>query len=460
MSDPAPNPADAARARILGGDLRRTVLLLALPVLCEQFLNFCVGFYDTFLSGRISATATSAIGLAGYVGWLVSMLYGLVGAGTTALVSRNWGRGDYGEANRVLNRSIALSVVLGLAVFVLVWTAAPLFAAVLHLTDDAGRVAIRYLRMDSIGLIFTGLSLVGAAALRGRGDMRSPMLILALVSVLNVVVSTALVYGVGPIPALGIDGIVAGTVAARCSGGILMLLALTRGLSGLRLDIKELHVRGDIVRRILRIGGPAAVDGAVVWTGHLVFLVIISRLDTGHAAFAAHIVGVRMEAITYLPAVAWGSAAATLIGQSLGGGQPTRALAAGHIAATQCGVLAAGIMAVFYFGAVTIFNVMHTDPLVRDIGIPAFRALAFFQIPTALLIVYNYALQGAGDTRVPMIYNVVGVMAVRLPVAYLCGISFGGGLLGAWVGMFADMTFRASLAWWRFRSERWAHREV
>ena len=85
------------RTEILTGNLRKTLFLLALPILAEQFLNFCVGFVDTWLSGRISAEATSAIGTAAYVGWLASLLFALVGTGTTALVSRYWGSGDHSD---------------------------------------------------------------------------------------------------------------------------------------------------------------------------------------------------------------------------------------------------------------------------------------------------------------------------------------------------------------------------
>lgn len=86
------------RIDIVGGTVGKTLLVLALPVLGEQLLNSFVGIYDTYLAGTISKEATGAIGLAAYVGWLASMLFGLIGTGTTALVSRFWGAGDYGES--------------------------------------------------------------------------------------------------------------------------------------------------------------------------------------------------------------------------------------------------------------------------------------------------------------------------------------------------------------------------
>ncbi|MFP6770257.1 MAG: MATE family efflux transporter [Planctomycetaceae bacterium] len=448
---------------LFGGPLGRTVLVLAWPVLCEQFLGFLVGLYDTWLSGRISEVATGAIGLAAYVGWLASMLFGLVATGTTALVARHWGRGERDVANQVMNRSVAMAAVAGSAVYTLIYVAAPWMAGALEMREQAGRIVVNYLRVDGVGHVATGVTLAAAAALRGAGNMRTPMLVLGLVSVLNVLVSTVLVFGLGPVTSWGIDGIVAGTLVARFAGGGLILAVLARGVSGLKLMGRELRVGGETARRVLRIGGPAAVDGAVTWTGQFMFLMIIARLDAagrGSAVFAAHIVGVRLEGITYLPAVAWGAAAATLIGQSLGAGREERAVASGHEAARQCGLLSIIIGIVFFVFAPALFGLMHESSAVSQAGALAFRVNALFQVPLALAIIYTASLRGAGDTKFPLLANVTGVFCVRLPLAWWMGIELGGGLLGAWLAMCGDVTVRAVLLMWRYRRGDWVRTKI
>lgn len=455
------------------GTLNRTVFLLAVPVLCEQFLSYLVTMTDTWLSGRISREATMAIGLASYVSWLASMLFALVGTGTTALVARNWGAGEFDEANRVANRSAALAATMGLAFYGVIYSAAPFLVGLLGLTGDPAVIGIRYLRLDGVGHIFYAVTLVLAAALRGSGNMRTPMAILGVVSVLNAVVSAALVFGVDAhtgggtpivlLPAIGVDGIVVGTVVARVCGCLLMLGVYSRGVAGLKLSRQELLIRGPIVRRILAIGAPAALDGAFLWTAQFLFLMIVSHLDSGprgDAIFAAHVVGIRVEAITYLPAVAWGAAAATLVGQSLGAGNPQRAIQAGHTAARQCGVLGAVMMLVFFFAAGPIYRFMHQDPGVAAEGISALRLLGLAQIPLTLEIVYVASLRGAGDTRTPMFINILGMTAVRLPLAWLFGYYLGGGLVGAWVGMVTDLAFRSALVSWRYARGKWVHIDV
>jgi putative MATE family efflux protein len=444
-------------------NLSRTVFWLAMPVLCEQFLVFLVGFYDTFLSGRISSDATTAIGVGAYVGWMASMMFSLVGTGTTALVARHWGAGEFELANRITNRSIALAAAMGGGVYGFIYLTAPEIAHLICDGDETRGIVIHYLRLDGIGHLFTGVTLAATAALRGSGNMRAPMWILGFVSLLNAVASSILVYGIGPFPAWGIDGIVAGTVIARFTGGVLAFALLYRGVSGLKIIPAELRLRGESVKRILRIGGPAVADGAIMLSGQFLFLMIIGKLEQGtlqSATLAAHFIGIRVEAITYLPAVAWGQAAATLVGQSLGANKPQQAVQIGHAAVRQCSLLAVGITVLFFFGAEKIYAEMHADSAVREIGVGPFQLMAFFQIPLVIEIVYMIALRGAGDTKSPMLYTICGVWGVRLPVAYYCGIVLEGGLFGAWIGMCADILVRAVLVAVRFHRGKWLETRI
>lgn len=445
------------------GDVRRSMLMLALPALGEQMLNTLVGLVDTYLAGRISVAATAAIGLAAYISWLVSLLVMLVGTGTTALVARNVGAGTADEANRLANQSLTLSLVLGLFQIVLIYTIAPWVAAAQNMTGETYTVAVDYLRIDVIGYLPMSITLVGCAALRGAGDMRTPMLLFAVINGVNVVASYSLVYGVGPIPSLGVNGIVIGTVIARTTGGLLIAWLLLRGQSGLRVRLGWMRVHAQRMWRILRIGLPAGADGAAMWVGHFCFLMIIARLKPevlSEVYYAAHIVGIRVEALTYLPAMAWSAAAATMVGQALGAKDERRARRSGHEAVLQCGLLSVGIATFYFTCAEWIFQVMHKEPMVWAAGVQPFRILAVLQPLLVVAIVYIGALRGAGDTRFPLIITLFGTLVIRLSLAYTFGVVLELGLLGAWMGMFADMIWRSLLAAWRYRTGRWAQVRV
>ncbi len=444
-------------------ELPRAIISLGLPVLAEQLLAFCVGFFDVYLSGRLSAEATSAIGLAAYVGWLASLMAGLVGTGAAALVARHCGGGDWDEARRVTARSLALATGLGLIILVTLWTAAPRFAALLGMTGTAAAITIEYLRYDACGQLFACQTLIAAACLRGAGDMRTPLFVLGLTNVVNVVVSSACVFGWFGLPTLGVTGIVTGTVTAHVCGCGAMWLALLSRWSPLRLPFRHLRWHSDTSRRILNIGGPAAIDGLISFTGHFLFLMVIARLDGGGfdgATFAAHMVGMRAEAISVLPAVAWGIAASSLAGRLIGAKEYDLARRTGHVAVLQFLPYAALVSIVMYVAAPSIYAFMHHDPAVGAIGAPAFRWLAWYQLPTDALIIYVSTLRGAGDTRYPLLCALISILGVRVPLAWLCGIYLEWGLIGAWIGLGADNTLRMCLMLWRYRAGRWLHTKV
>lgn len=444
------------------GSVHRVVFLLALPVLAEQVFLFLVGFYDTYLAGHLagdeSVAATAAVGVGAYVSWLANLMFMLASAGTLALVARARGRGDMAEANIIAGRSLAVSGLIGLLFAMVMIPCAPLFVGMTKLSEEAALIAVRFIRVDACGEIFTAITLSGAAAFRGCGTMRVPLVVFGAVSVINVIASYSLVHGYGPFPALGVDGIVAGTLIARVLGGLLMLWALRYGFNGLQLCWRDVHWGGEHVVRLSRIGIPAALDGLIAWSSHFLFVRVISQI--GDAAFAAHYVGVQFEAITYLPATAWGAAAATAIGQSLGAGDRDRAVRCGHAAALQC--LPVGILGMILFATAggPIYELMTSSKEIQAVGISALPILAYCQIPLVIGIVYIHGLRGAGETRLPLILAIVSTAGLRTPIAWLCGIHWNGGLAGAWLGMLADVTVRGLLGAWLYSRGRWTKLKI
>lgn len=444
-----------------GQSVHAQIFWLALPVLFEQVFAFFVGFYDTYLAGHIEgqqSAATAAICMGAYVSWLASLMFMLASSGALALVARAKGRGDLAEVQIIAGRAVAIAGTLGMLFAALTIPFAEYFVRLTKLSPEAAAIAVRYIRADACGEIFTALTLAGTAVSRGMGQMKVPLGILVVVSLVNVLCSSALVYGWGPLPELGVDGIVGGTVIARVSGGLLMLAVLFRGFDGFRLQWKELQLRGAHVARMTKIALPAMIDGMIAWSAHFTFVGVISRL--GDTSFAAHYIGVDFEAITYLPATAWGAAAATAIGQSLGAGDRERAMRCGHAAALQC--LPVGIIGTLVFGLAGgwVFRVMTSSEAIQEVGTQAMGVLALCQVPLVIGIVYIHGLRGAGETRLPLILAIVSTAGLRVPIAWLFGITWGGGLTGAWIGMLADVTVRGVLGAGLYSWGRWTKLKI
>ncbi|MFO0839978.1 MAG: MATE family efflux transporter [Phycisphaerae bacterium] len=431
-------------------------------MLSEQLLSFLVGLVDTYLAGHVSKEATVAVGTASYLGWFVMLAFTLVGVGAAALVSRALGAADRATANMGLNQSLLLALATGIAVSVASYSCAPLLAGFLTRTDEAAALTTHYLQIISLCYVLASVNLVGSSVLRSAGDTRTPLRIMTLVNIINIVVAAGLVYGWFGLR-MGVTGIAIGALTARSAGGLLMLLVLARGLGPLRMRAALLAPHWQTLRRILRVGIPAAADTGIMTVAQLAFVRIISRTaegDAGTANYAAHVIAMQIEALSYLPALAWGTAAATMVGQYLGARQEHRAQQAGHAAAMQgvCIGVCAGLT--FWFFAESIFSLMTAEPTVRAVGAPAMRLLGFAQPFLCAAIIYITALRGAGDTRSTLAMSIVGGLMLRVPGAYLGGIVLHGGLIGAWCGMWADNVAKCALATGRFMQGGWKRARV
>lgn len=438
----AAGPSDALALETLPcGPLGWQVLVLAAPTLGEQIGTFCVTLVDTFLAGQISKEATAAVGSGAYMGWFVSLAFTLIAAGSNAIVARAMGAGEPGVARRTMNQALLMSLALGGIVCVAAQLAAPLLATLLTQTEEARRLFLHFLRIDALGYPLFGVYLVLSGALRAAGAPRSPMVIMLGINVVNAALASTFVFGWLGAPQLGVTGIAVATVIARSLGGLAMLWLLARGVRGLRFNRADLRIDRATQRRMLRVGLPAAGDVGLSWIGQMAFLVIVAHSGAGESAtvnYAAHMISIRVESLSFLPATAWMTAVATVVGQYLGAGRPDLAARGARLGALQAGSLCALVGAGFFLFAETIFAWMSGDPAVQAVGAPALRLMAFVQPFNGMTITFLGALRGAGDTRSTLLISLIGALALRIPLAWLFGVHLGGGLIGAWIGMWAD----------------------
>jgi Na+-driven multidrug efflux pump len=228
----------------------------------------------------------------------------------------------------------------------------------------------------------------------------------------------------------------------------------------------------DLIRRLLWIGVPGGIDVVLVSICHLIYLRII--LELGNVAAAAHGVAIQVEALGYMPGGAFQISAATMAGQYLGARDLVRARRSTILAC----LVASGVMAaagVFFYAVaepLASFFLGGREGEVVPLAASLLQIIAFAMVPLALMMVLVGALRGAGDTRWPLMLNLLGVVLVRVPLAiYLAydqitlpvvGTFAGAGLgvVGAWYGATADIVLRAMLLIGRFRHEGWQRIDV
>lgn len=444
----------APPSELLTGNLRWQLFLLALPSLGEQVLNSMVANVDAWLAGNISRDATNAVGFAVYISWLVGMVFIALGAGASAVVARAIGGGNPREARTALSQALSVAVMAGGIAAVVIAGSASLIAWLVWGTAGPAAPMRQFLQIEAIGHLFASIMFIGNGCIRASGDTRTPLYTMALVNVWNVIIASTLVH----VFDLGVVGIAIGTATARTLGGLLTLAVLLSHRTKVRLDVKRMRPESHWIGRLVRIGLPAAMESGVFWVVQVTFVTIIKH-TTGHYSgevnFAAHVIGLRVESLSYMPAMAWAIAGGTLIGQCLGAGLHDRARRAGYEACLQGGVLITLMGFVYFLLPQEIYSLFTKDPQVIAAGVPAMKMLAFLQPFLAVWIVLGGCLRGSGDTRVPFVVTLLCGFLLRLPLGYFGGIVLNGGLIGAWTGMCADVAARSGLFTLRFVRGGW-----
>jgi putative MATE family efflux protein len=456
----------------------RSVIALSLPALAQQGLAFAVLISDRYLTGHLPSTNLetfqAAQTTAHYIAWFITCYMVLVTVGSTALVARIIGAGDRRLAVEVTHQSLLLAVVLGLAatawaylggVTWMVWK--------LNLEGDAAEYATQYALWLFTLLVFQTIETAGVACLVGAGDTRTGLWVMAGVAIVNVPLAWGFGRGLWFLPELGFVGIAIGTACAHTLGGLVVLGMLLRGRFGLKLEAALFWPRFDLLYRLLRISVPAGVDNLSIVVGQFWFLSIVNPL--GKTAAAAHGLALVWEALGYLSGAAFGTAAMSLVGQNLGARRPHEAAKAGWMAFTLgCGVMTL-MGVIFYTFAPQMFWLFCPSddqrPII-DLGVPVLRLVAFAMPPLASAIVFTYALRGAGDTRVPVLFTWIGFFVVRIPLAYSLALDefslgplgtmtgLGLGLYGCWLAMSADLVIRGVFFMARFIHGAWQRQRV
>lgn len=349
------------------------VLALALPSVGEQVLSMLVGMVNTYMVGHIGSGPLAAVGLGDQIVMLVSSFFLAVSTGSTALVARCIGAGDKEEASRVMQQSALLGALIGLLGTLAVTPLAWQIMVWLGAAEDVIPLGATYLGIASLSYTLMAVMFIGNGALRGAGDTRTPLVVMGIINVVNVVIGYVLLNGVGPFAPMGVQGIAIGATIARSLGAVLVVALLVRGRAGLVLHLKGFRFDWDIIRRVANIGLPTGLEQVFMRLGMVAFATVVASLGT--AAYAAHQVSMTSMSVSWMPGFGFGVAATTLVGQRLGAKDPEGAEEACNIAA-RLGMIFQGAIGIlmFFFGA-QVVSIFINEPDVIAQGANCVRRL-------------------------------------------------------------------------------------
>jgi MATE family multidrug resistance protein len=427
------------------------LLRLAGPVILAEIGWMVMGIVDTIMVGPLGPAAIGAAGLGSGVFTAIAIFGMGLMLGLDAYVSQAHGAGDEAECRRWLHSGVWLAAALGPPIMGLVWILyASLDAWGLH--PEIGVLVGPYLR----GLSFGALPLLFYASFRrylqGMHVVRPIMFALITANIVNAIGNWILIYGHLGARALGVEGSAWATTIARTWMAGFLLLAIH--VEHRRRLERQPHVpwRLDVarVRRLVALGFPASAQVTLEVGVFAAATALAGKLDP--VSSGSHQIALNIAALAFMVPLGLSSAGAVRVGHAVGARDVSRAVRAGWTALATGGVIMAVIgLALFLWPAVLI-SVFTTDQRVIDIGVRLLAIAAAFQLFDGTQAVVTGVLRGVGETRMPMIINVIGHWLFGLPVGYALCYWYGWGVLGLWIGLSIGLIVTAlvlTAVWWR-----------
>ena len=438
--------------------LKRAVFLLAIPMVLELVLESTFAVVDIFFVAKLGASAVATVGLTEtYLFLLYSVAMGLATA-VTAIIARRVGEHHGREAALSAVQAVLLAALISLPVAIIgiVWA-----QDLLRLMGaDAWAIehGYRYTQWMLGGNVVILLLFVINAVFRGAGDAAAAMRVLWVANGLNIVLDPILIFGFGPIPALGIEGAAIATNIGRGAGVLMQLWILARGSEHLRILRSSLRWDGAAMLQIVRtsVGGIGQmIIGMTAW----IFLMrILAGVST--EAVAGATIALRIMMFTLMPAWGMSNAAATLVGQNLGAGEPARAESAVWRIGWMNMAFTFAVSIVFFVWHDGIVGLFTDDTTIIAIGGEWLSILAYSYVVYGWWMVSVQAFNGAGDTITPTWINFVFFWLIQIPLSWALAEPLGWAHSGVFWGVFFSETAAGVFTLWLFSRGRWKTMKV
>ena len=432
---------------------------LAVPVILGSVSYTLLSAVDTIMLGRLGEAPLGASGIAGVFFFAIVFAIGSVSVGVQVLTARRFGEGELTHCGDVLRAGLILSVAVGLPLSVAAPWIAKFAAPLLSRDPLVARLGADYLEFRLYGAAFSFLGWTYAAFFAGIGRTRYQLQSSIIVTVVNVVLDYGLIFGRLGMPRMEVAGAaLASTLAIAAGVAYYFAVSLTA-----RIRREFAPYRGRValaawIRPILRLSSPIAAQRVMSHGSWFAFFFVVSRIGTVELA-ATNVIR-SIYSLTIMLAAGMGTAASSLVGQSLGAGRPDDAeryaWEATRLAAYTMGVM--GLLFILAPGA--LLRVYTAEPTVIAAGRGPLFWLGFVQVFAGAALVLSQSLQGAGNTRFVFWTEFCVCVFVYLPTVYLLGLRTSLGLSGAWVGEYVYWTILSLVMALKFRDGAWKHIRV
>jgi putative MATE family efflux protein len=438
--------------------VRKAIFLLAVPMVLELVMESTFAVVDIYFVGKLGASAVATVGITETFLYLLYSVGMGIAVAVTAIVARRIGEKKPADAGKTAVQSILLALLASIPFAVAGIFFAKDLLAIMGADQWAIEEGYRYTQWMLGGNAVIMFLFVINAIFRGAGDAAVAMKILWIANGINIILDPILIFGWGFIPAMGIEGAAIATNIGRGTGVIIQFWILFKGGKHIQVFRNYFNWNLNIITNIIRTSLGGIGQMLISMTSWIFLVRILASL--GSEAVAGSTIAIRIMMFTMMPAWGLSNAAATLVGQNLGAGNPQRAEAAVWRTGLYNMIFLIGVSLVYFFFNTLLMGIFTTDEQVIAIGAEWLRILSYSLFVYGWWMVSVQAFNGAGDTRTPTKINLVFFWMIQLPLCYFLSIKLGWEHSGVFWGVFISETAVGLFTLWLFTRGTWKSAKV
>jgi putative MATE family efflux protein len=440
------------------GSIDRAIVLLSIPMILEMAMESLFAVVDAFFVARINTESVATVGLTESVLTLVYSLAIGLSAAATAMVSRRVGEGDREAAAKAGSQAIVIALVLSVLIAIPGYFFAKDILLFLAKDPAVAETGYRFTQLLLTANLPILLLWMLNGIFRGAGDATTAMRALWIANAVNIVLCPLFIFGWGPVPAMGVLGSAIATTTGRSIGVLYQLWQLFGVGRIIQLKINQLRPDPAILTRLLTIASGSTGQYLIASASWVVLIAILGQISK--EVTAGYTIAIRIVIFAILPSWGMANAAATLVGQNLGAGQPDRA----ERSAWRASQFNLGFMAVvsllYIVFAPNLIGIFTQEPIALEAGVQALRIIGSGYVFFGYGMILTQALNGAGDTFTPTLLNFVCFWLIETPLAWLLALTFGWGQTGVYLSIVIAESILALAAIWLFKRGRWKLAQV
>ncbi|MFN3195554.1 MAG: MATE family efflux transporter [Chlorobiota bacterium] len=438
--------------------IRKAIFLLAIPMILELVMESVFAVVDIYFVGKLGASAIATVGLTEtYLFILYSVAMGLAMA-VTAIIARRTGEKNTKDSGKAAFQSIIIGLIASIPLMIGGIFFSKELLGLMGADAWSIDVGYKYTQYMLGGNVVIVLLFVINAIFRGAGDAAIAMRVLWLANIVNMILDPILIFGYGPIPAFGIEGAAMATNIGRGLGVVAQLWVLTRGSKHIKLLASQIKIDTEIMWNIVKTSLGGIGQMIVAMTSWIFLLRILAEL--GSETVAGSTIAIRIMMFTLMPAWGLSNAAATLVGQNLGAGEPDRAEKSVWNIGYYNMILLIIVSVCYFIFNEDLMRIFTDDAKVIEVGAEWLQIMSYGYFVYGWWMVSVQAFNGSGDTTTPTKINIVFFWLFQIPLAYVLAISLNWQQSGVFWGMFISEISVGLFTLWLFTKGRWKETEV